>query len=153
MRPYKLLAIIAGLCSILVSAVGQTNDWRFVESLAPGTPISVVKRVRSACDFVNANNGELTCERALAGRARRLVFERAQVREVRLEVPEQNHLIEGAVVGAIMGGLLGCLGGNQLADPEARGYARLYGIPIGAFVGRVAGQKIHRHGAVVYRRR
>ena len=153
MWTYRLLVGIAGLCSIAMLADGQTNDWRSVENLAPGTTISVVKRTRLDCDLVNVTDSELTCDHSIAGDMRRYVFKREQVREVRLEMPQHNQWVKGAAVGAAIGGLLGFLGGRQLADPEARAYAGFYGIPIGAFVGGFIGHGIHRHGAIVYRQR
>lgn len=142
--------MIAGLCSLVLSMPAQTNQWQNVEKLAPGTPISVVKRARQGCELVGVTDLELTCDQDIGQVTRRLVFLRDQVREVRLEVPEHNRMIAGALVGAALGGLLGLLA-QQSSDPETRGYARVYGIPIGALVGGAVGRHIHRHGAVVYR--
>ena len=130
----------------------QTNQWRDVEMLLPGTPISVVKRARQGCELVKVTDLELTCDRDIGQAIRRLVFARDQVQEVRLEEPEHNNMIVGAIAGGAAGGILGILGGQRLSDPEARSYARAYGIPIGAFIGGAVGRHIHRHGAVVYRR-
>jgi outer membrane lipoprotein SlyB len=138
---------------MMVLADSQTDDWGSVEKLAPGTSISVVKRAaRLGCDLVNVTNSELTCDRTIGGYTRTYVFNRAQVRQVRLEAPEDNHLISGVVAGAAVGGLLGFLGGGQSADAEARAYARFYGIPVGGFVGGMIGHAIHRHGVIVYHR-
>jgi uncharacterized protein YcfJ len=134
-------------------AEGQSSDWHLVENLAPGTAISVVMRGRVGCDLVGVTDFELMCDRTIGQFTRRYVFKRADVREVRLELPEDNRSVRGAIVGAAAGGLLGILGGGQLADPEGRGYARIYGSPIGAFVGGAIGHAIHRHGYVVYTRR
>ena len=113
----------------------QTNQWLDVEKLAPGTPISVVKRARQGCDLVKVTDLELICDKEIGHVTRRLVFVRDQVREVRLEMPDHNNMIVGAIAGAAVGGLLGFLGGQQSSDPETRGYARALGIPIGALVG------------------
>ena len=147
----RSLIAIAGFCSIALSADCQTNDWRSVVSLPAGTKISVVKRARLGCNLVNVNDSELTCDQIIGGDARRYVFKREHVHEVRLEVPAENHWVKGAVIGAVAGALLGFLGERQLSDPEGRGYAGFYGIPVGAFVGGVTGHAIHGHGAIVYR--
>lgn len=79
-------------------------------------------------------------------------FTREQVREVRLEEPEQNRMIAGAIIGGVVGGLVGYVAGRQTSDPEGRGYARIYSIPVGALLGGAIGRNFHRHGAVIYRR-
>ncbi len=148
---WRWAAVMAALCSLVVPMRAQTDDWREVEKLGPRTPISVVQRARQGCELVKVTDVELTCEKEIGQRTRRLVFARDQVREVRLEVPEENKMIAGAIAGGVIGGLVGILGGQQSRDPEARGYARIYGIPIGAFVGGAVGRSFRRHGAVVYR--
>lgn len=152
MWAFKWLFTVVGLCGVISSAIAQTNDWHSVEKLTPGTSISVVKRVRMGCELVRVTGSELTCDRSIGEATRRYVFKQAQVREVRLEESERNQMITGALVGAVLGGVLGFVGGNQLSDKEGKGYARFYGIPIGAFVGGAIGHAIHRHGTVVYRR-
>ncbi len=147
----KWLAAIPALCCLIGPLQGQTSDWRSVENLAPGTSISVVQRGRQGCELLKVTDSELACDREVGEVHRRLVFARAQVREVRLEEPEHDRMITGAIVGAVVGGLAGFIGGAQAADPEARGYARIYGIPIGGLAGGAIGSKFHRHGAVIYR--
>ncbi len=149
---WRWTGIIALSYSSVAAARAQRNQWQDLEKLAPGTPISVVKRARQDCELVKVTDLELTCDKDIGQITRRLVFLRDQVREVRLEMPEHNKMIVGAVAGAAVGGLLGFLGGQQSSDPEGRAYARIYGIPIGASVGGVIGSHIHRHGAVVYRK-
>ncbi len=149
---WRWAAVITGLYSLVLPMEAQTNQWRDVEMLKPGTPISVVKRARQGCELVRVTDFELTCDREIGEVTRRLVFVRDEVREVRLEMPEDNKMIAGAIAGGVVGGLLGFLGGQQSRDPEARGYARVYGIPVGAFIGGAVGRHIHGHGIVVYRR-
>ena len=148
----KFAAIMAGLCSLLMPLRAQTGNWRYVEQLARGTSISVVERGREGCALVNVTDVQLVCERSIGRDRRTLIFPRAEVREIRMEEPEHNHLIAGAVIGGVVGALVGFVGGGQASDPEARGYARAFGIPVGAVVGGVIGHALHRHGAVVYRR-
>jgi uncharacterized protein YcfJ len=130
----------------------QTNQWRDVEKLWPGTPISVVNRLRQDCELVKVTDLELICDEEIGRETRRRVFVRDKVQEVRLEMPEDNKMIAGAIAGGVVGGLVGFLGLQQSRDPETRGYGRAYGIPIGAIIGGVVGKHIHRHGAVVYRK-
>lgn len=148
----RLTGIITALCSLGLPAWAQANPWLDVEKLGPGTPISVVQRARQECELVAATDLELTCDRDIAGQTRRLVFVRDRVEEVRLEMPQHNRMIPGAIIGAIAGGLIGLVAGQQPSDPEARVYARIYGIPMGAVIGGVIGRYIHRHGAVIFRK-
>ncbi|MBV9301215.1 MAG: hypothetical protein JOY62_08120 [Acidobacteriaceae bacterium] len=152
-RPLRHLVVMVGLCCVTIALQGQTDDWQAVEKLAPGTSISIVKRVRQGCELVKVTDAQLACDRHIGQDERALVFARDEVREVRLEEPEDNRVIAGAIIGAAAGGLIGFAGGSQARDPEARGYARVYGIPLGAVIGGLIGHSIHRHGAVVYRRR
>lgn len=144
--------MIPALFSLVLPAHAQTDQWQDVERLGPGTPISVVTVLRQGCELVFVTDLELTCNREIGRVTRRAVFGRDQVREVRLELPEHNKMIVGALAGAAVGGLLGFLVGQQSSDPEARGYARIYGFPIGGYVGGRIGRHFHRHGAVVYRK-
>jgi hypothetical protein len=153
MAPLKWLSAIAGFCSIILPLQGQANDWRSLEKLAPGTSISVVKQGRQGCELRRVTDSQLACDRHIGEVDRTVVFARDQVREVRFEEPEHNRMITGAIIGAAAGALVGFLGGGQASDPEARGYARFYGIPIGALVGGAIGCNFHRHGPIVYRQR
>jgi uncharacterized protein YcfJ len=149
---WRSVGILAGLCTLVLPMRAQTYQWQDIEKLDSGTSISVVKRARQGCELVKVTDLELTCDKNIGQTTRRLVYARDQVREIRLELPERNRLIVGAIAGAAVGGLLGFVAGQQSSDPEARGYARAFGIPIGAFVGGAIGRHIHRHGAVVYRK-
>jgi uncharacterized protein YcfJ len=149
------LAPIAASCCLAVAALqlhAQPGDWEAVKQLAPGTPISVVKRLRQQCELVRVTDWELTCEWDM-GRVRKLVFARDDVRQVRLEYPDQHHALAGALAGAAAGALIGFGALRNASDPEARGYGRAYGAPIGALFGGVIGRNFHRHGAIVYQRR
>jgi hypothetical protein len=156
MTPLKWLPAMVGLCSVILPLQGQTNDWLSVEKLARGTSISVVRHSRHDwrrdCELVKVTDSELACYYWIGRTDRTLVLARDQVREVRLEEPENNRMITGAIIGAAVGGLAGFLGGARISDPEARAYARFYGIPVGTLLGGAIGRNIHRHGAVVYRR-
>lgn len=153
MRRLKLLGIIAVLCTPGQQLAAQRSDWNSVKALAPGTPISVVKRLRQGCELVEVTDWELTCDRHVGRVDRRLVFTREEVREVRLEYPDQHQMIAGIAVGAAIGALIGFVAIAKASDPEARGYGRAYGAPIGGVIGGVIGRNFHRHGAIVYQAR
>jgi uncharacterized protein YcfJ len=152
MVPLPRLSIIAGFYTIILPLSAQTNDWTSVQKLAPGTSISVVKRARQSCRVAIVTESELDCDRQIGDVGRRFVFPRQEVREIRLEEVEHNRMIAGAIIGAAVGAVVGFAGGGQSNDPERRGYARIYGIPIGALIGGAIGHKLHRHGPIVYRR-
>jgi hypothetical protein len=151
MTRFKWLVLFASIFSPILPLNGQTNDWRSVERIVPGTPISVLERGRRGCDLVQVTDSELSCDQHIGGDWRRIRFQRDRVREVRLEEPQHNKMLLGTVAGAAVGGLIGFAAGGQSSDPETRGYARVYGIPIGAVVGGLIGHAIHLHGPVVYR--
>lgn len=153
MAAVKWLSIVATLCTAMLPSHAQTGDWGAVEEIVPGTFISVVKRVRQGCELVKVTDSELACDRQIGKVERGLVFARSQVREVRLEEPGRHPMIAGAIIGGVVGGFAGFLGGGQANDPEARGYARAFGIPVGAVLGGVIGRNFHRHGAIIYRQR
>jgi len=153
MTSFKWIRVAASLYGLSFVLVAQTTDWHSVEKLAPRTAISVVERSRRGCVLVKVTGADLSCAGETGGRWRILVIAREQVQEVRLETPEHNRMITGAILGGIVGGVLGFVGTGQSSDPETRGYARVYGIPIGAFVGGAIGRNFHSHGAVIYRRR
>ena len=136
----------------------QSSDWRSVEELAPGTAISVVAKFRrgtgrQGCELARATDRELVCDRHILDDVRRLTFAREKVREVRLEIPDDNRMLRGAIIGGAIGSLLGALGATRATDPEVRGYAPFYGPIIGVLLGGAIGSHVHRHGAVVYRLR
>ncbi|MGA8026234.1 MAG: hypothetical protein WB992_03755 [Bryobacteraceae bacterium] len=105
MTSSKWLPFIALLCSIVVPLEGQANDWLSVEELAPGTPISVVTRGRRGCEVVRVTDSELICDRSIGEAHRTFVLARGEVLEVRLEEPEHNQMIAGAITGVVVGGL------------------------------------------------
>jgi len=149
------LTILSGLFTLVLPSYAQAtsdDDWRILERLSIGTPISVVIQFRRECEFVKVTATELTCDREIGMRTRTLVFARAQIFEVRLERPDRNRKIAGALIGAGMGETILGLASQQASDPEARAYALVYGAPIGAFIGGAIGRHIHRHGSVIYRR-
>ena len=151
MRLFQPLYIFSVCCAVAVPLHAQ-NDWGSVKALAPGTPISVVKRARQQCELIEVTDWELVCERDI-GRARKIVFGRDDVRQVRLEYPDQGLTIAGILAGAAAGALIGFGALRNASDPEARGYGKAYGPPIGALAGGLIGRNLHRHGAVLYRKK
>jgi hypothetical protein len=129
----------------------QTADWRAVERLNPGTPISVKNRFRIQCDFIYATKSELACEPRLQGRIPRgpMVFHRNSIHEVRIERVEAS-TIAGAAIGAGAGAALGASAHN--GSSTRSGGAFLIGT-IGGIVGGFAGKAFpFLHGEVVYQK-
>lgn len=102
---WNWLWLLSGLCVFGLPAEGQTNgDWRSLDRLPVGMPISVVVRTgRRSCEFIRITDSALTCERR-GGRL--LVIPRDEVREVRRERPGDNRTIRGALIGAGVGALV-----------------------------------------------
>lgn len=140
-------------------------DWRDVEGLAAGTPISVKTRhsVHLLCFFERATDTELSCEPLppAAGpwpyggpfpfpypsRPSDYVFRREQVREVRLEHSQAANTLIGAGIAGTAGAGLGAA---RVSDAPGAG-ALVFGV-IGFFIGGQVGRVsplFHRH--VIYR--
>jgi hypothetical protein len=145
--------LIAGFCSLIVPLQSQTNDWNVVEKLAPGTAISVVERKRHDGRLLKVTSEALDCACWTGDVNRELVFTRQQIREVRLEKPESDQAMKGALIGGAAGLLVGFLSEIRSTDPEARVYAPRFGILVGASLGGGIGKGLHQHGRVIYRRR
>jgi hypothetical protein len=140
-----------GVISLVLPIAAQTNDWRTVEQLKPGTPISIVEHGRQECELDSVTDSELICVMPMSRITRKLAYARSQIQEVRRETPDHNSMIVGAIAGGIAGGLLGYFATLNASDPETHGYSTYYAVPIGAFIGGIVGRHIHRHGAVLYR--
>jgi uncharacterized protein YcfJ len=147
------VAILAVPCLALHQGKAQSNDWQAVKAIAPGAPISVRvlgQRRWRECELMNATDSELTCV------VRRRLFEkqisvpRPKIHEVRLEHPEQDRTIIGAVIGGAAGAVVGGIAASRTSDPEAKVAAPVLGIFLGACFGGGAGRAIHLHGPVIY---
>lgn len=153
MNRLNLLLVVIVLCCRADPLYGQTNDWGAVQSLVPGTPISVAKhRGRYECELVKVTGSQLTCVREHGHFSRTQAFDRNEVREVRLEELDDNHTFLGGAIGIAVGTLAGLVVGAHSNDPETRVAAPvLFGLAGGAF-GAGIGHAVHRHGAVIYRK-
>jgi hypothetical protein len=82
----------------------QTGDWQTVETLKPGTVVSIKTRHRYLCTVDHVTSRELVCQ----PRGARIVpsplsagFPRAEIREIRLEHNQLKDAWIGAGVGAV----------------------------------------------------
>jgi hypothetical protein len=146
---YPVLALLL----LMSSAQAQTADWRAVEGLPPGAPISVRDRnPRVRCIFRGATSNELVCEQHLRYRSfdlgpYQIRFDRQSIREVRLERPGDS-----ALAGAVIGGGIGAAIGASIA-PRARGTAALFVGGIGALLGGHVGTETSIvRGPIIYKR-
>lgn len=128
-------------------AHAQKGNWQAVEKILPGMPISVVnqQRDRLMCYFEHATDDQLIC-RTLPRSSGfpfptpveryNALFERRDVREVRLEhAAGTNALIGGGIGGAVGAALVARL--DEGAGPKggAIGFASMVGALLGAVVG------------------
>jgi hypothetical protein len=150
--------------SIFVLALNaQTNDWTVLEKLSPGTCISVLTDRRQGCEFLDATDAELSCDRQIGRDTRLLTFGRAQVHEVRLEGNRHSRkflgTMTGAMIGAAIGASLGYAFSARSSDAETRVYSPVIGFvaggAMGAGIGTGIGERTEQcgkpHGTVVYR--
>lgn len=134
----------------------QTNDWRVLQKLDPGSFIGVGvldHRGRRECTLLTVTDSELTCDSERGSFIRHLTFQRDRVRDLRLEHPENHHLVIGAVVGGAIGAIIGGLLAGRSNDPEAVTADPGLGILFGASLGAGIGRAIHKHGPVLYRKK
>ena len=144
--------------SLAPTALAQTKDWQAVKNLAPGTKISVHSnrhRFRDTCLFQRATDNQLFCEWELHGLTSILIppdviYQRKEVREVRLEHRNVSNMAMGAAVG---GGIGAAAGAAKGGGPLTRGGGALLIGSIGALVGGTMGKEFPiLHGKVIYRR-
>jgi hypothetical protein len=144
----------------VASAPAQSGDWKVVQQLTPGTPISVKYGrfwIHNRCLFENATQDVLVCERVLYGTNRlfippEAVYRRKLVREVRLERSDASNIAFGAAVGGAVGGALGAAGSGDAHTQARVGAGLLVGMG-GAAIGGLMGRDFPvRHGKVIYRR-
>jgi hypothetical protein len=144
------LSLLAGL--ILVSpGQAQTGDWRAVESLAPGTRISVKIRFHMQCNVTRVTDAALMCELVHERiRPGEMTFNRKLIREVRLEHSDQANTAIGASLGGGVGVTVGASLGNRSLD---RPVGALVLGTVGAIFGGAFGRDFPIfHGKVIYKR-
>jgi hypothetical protein len=133
-----------GLCLDL-ALNAQTNDWTVLERLAPGACISVLTDRRQGCEFLDATDAELSCDRQIGRDSTLLTFVHARVREVRLEEHQHSRkflgTITGAMIGAAVGASLGYAFSARSSDPETRVYTPLIGFVVGGSIGAVSARE------------
>ncbi len=154
-------------CALALPAGAQTapqpnnskSDWRVVEALQPGTPISVRSGGRwHRCNFDYADDASLKCWKegfqqrltAATMAARSPVFRREDVKTVRLE-REMDATPIGAAAGVGLGVLGGALRGNSGGYTQS---GEMMGLGlIGGVVGGVTGHVFPiGHHTVIYER-
>jgi hypothetical protein len=157
LQVYKFL-LLTFLC--LAGAQAQSQDWKVVTQLAPGTPIAVRYGrfwLHNRCVFESATEAVLVCERVLYGYNRlfippEAVYRRRLVREIRLEHNDASNIAFGAVIGGAVGGALGAAASGDTHTQARVGAGLLVGMG-GAAVGGLMGRDFPiRHGKVIYRR-
>jgi hypothetical protein len=119
----------------------------------PGKSISVVllkHRGRRDCNLLRVTESNLTCALVRRSFSHTLIFLRDDIREVRVEHPEKDHMIIGAVIGGAAGLGIGVLASQHSSDPESRGAIPAFGALLGAAFGAATGHFIYPHGPVLY---
>jgi hypothetical protein len=154
-KPLKWIWAIT-LCGAILPSNAQTNDWQTVQGIAPGSSISVTvfkHRGRRECELLRVSESDLACELERGHFSKRLVFLRDDIREVRLERPDNHHMIAGAVIGGAAGLAIGVLASARSVDPESRSADPAFGALLGTAIGAGVGRAIHQHGSVLYQRK
>ena len=154
------LLLIITLVLIVLSAADakpkqqSKGSWDTVENLIAGTPISVRARApfHLMCYFERATDDQLFCQPLHPRLSTRTdyIFERREIREVRLEHSEATNEMLGA---ATVGGVMAAIGAAGNGSNVTRGGAALLGGAIGALFGGIFGRDFPLfHRGVIYRR-
>ena len=147
------VAVLAVQCLALHQGKAQSNDWQAVKAIAPRSTISVRvlgQRGRRECELLNVTDSALTCVVWRRRFEKQISVPRSEVHEVRLEHPEQDRTIIGAVIGGAAGAVLGGIAVSVSSDPETKVAAPIFGAILGVSFGAGVGGGIHLHGPVVY---
>ena len=156
MRDFSSFGIVSILCFAMSPLNAQTNDWQAVERIVPGSAISISildHRGRRECVVLKVRDSDLACELQRGNFSRRITFLRSEIRDIRLEYPEDGRTITGALIGSAAGGILGGVIAAASKDPETRVLTPVVGVFDCGALGAGIGRGIHRHGAVLYQRR
>jgi hypothetical protein len=141
MRRIRLIQPLLALLLCAWNAQAQTGTWQAVESVRPGSVISVRARYHIKCIFRSATDDVLICDSVRRGLIRlgppEVTLDRKSVREVRLERSRGANELAGAAIGAGAGLAIGASAGNGTLT-RGGGALLLGGIGgiIGGFVGR-----------------
>ena len=93
-----VLCLVPALCGIILPGSAsprpnaQTNDWQTVETLAPGSALSVIALNRPSnreCELVKVTDSELICGRERRAFQTLRTFSRLKIIEIRLEPPDR----------------------------------------------------------------
>ncbi|MGH9746128.1 MAG: hypothetical protein ACRD59_08470 [Candidatus Acidiferrales bacterium] len=129
------------LLLIASGAQAQTGSWQAVENLSPGSIITVRARHHVRCVFRSATDDRLICDPIQRGPIPlgpdETIYDRQDIREVRLDHSIASDVLAGAAIGAGAGAALGA-SSNKGALTGGGGALLVggFGMIIGGFVGR-----------------
>jgi hypothetical protein len=157
MNPTKPISLVTSLLVMASIAAAQTGDWQAVKDLRPGTKISVQYEhsFHNLCTLEQATDEQLVCDHVLHGPRGTFipserVYQRNNIREVRLEHSDGANTATAAALG---GGVGTALGASTRSHTLTRGAGILLLGGIGALIGGSFGKDFPViHGKVVYRR-
>ena len=111
MRKKHIAFIMFASLMAVSTAPAETLDWPMIQSIRPNTPISVVTQKRFHCNFEKTNDDKLFClfvSRDLLpfgkSKVTEIVFNRAGIREVRLEPVDDSKGYLSLILAAGGGG-------------------------------------------------
>ena len=140
-----------------LAAHAQVGDWREVQNLPAGTPVTVQAQRRLRCQFERATDDKLFCEIVLNDRffsaSREVAFDRRSVQQVSLELRQEGNGAIGTAVGAGIGAALGAAVDRPQRSGTSRGDSALVGGAFGGLVGYIVAKGTPRvEHKVVYQR-
>jgi hypothetical protein len=148
LRPFYLILTVFVLLPI---GYAQKGNWQSVESLAPGTSISIQARHRFHCKFLTASDDAISCEQSLSALrvSREFAFDRTEIKQVRVEHPTASMFL-GAAIGAGAGVGYGSTGGSGTLTKAGTEFV---GGALFGFLGGVVGRETHIiPGTIIYQK-
>jgi hypothetical protein len=127
------------------------SNWQHVQALPIGTSIHVNAQKRHAvCTLKAIDADTLTCDRDTGVGTKELVFQRPEIKTIKLTRRGRSALLGGAIgagAGALAGGIVG-IHSNYFVVHSA--FAMIYGF-VGAFAGAPTGYLTDFTASTVYR--
>jgi hypothetical protein len=149
--PFLLLQLLLPACND-----AQSGGWESVESLPPGTNISVHTRRRFPCKLFDVTTEEIRCSPdLLPGQQpnRMFTFPRERVQQIHVEKTASNMAI-GVALGIAAGAATGvavCESGKCTSERLGMGELLMGGL-FGAIGGIIGTHVPFVHGKVIYRK-
>lgn len=144
----RLTVIFIVTAILALPSYGQSKgDWKTVRRIDRGRLITVKVPNKVHCTFVDANDDKLFCDEADSFR---LEINRTDIREVRLELTEEDNAFVNRCIGAAIGIGAGAI--SNAIRPNEGVFEPITGLQGALIVGILFRRAHFVHGRVIYKR-